>query len=432
MKRGNLACVLACVCLGLPSVAWASPWTLPQHELVLATDFGFSASEAEFLNAGERQLYPLRGNFEQASLGLDVRYGFTDQFEMEARVTFKQVSFNIDPVILEISPFVETDDDGVPVSSGGQTQVSDDATLEQVRASVIDFGSTQMGAADLEVAARYNLYKGWILVTPQLAAKIPLGYEGPRATFDQLDIGSPTIEVGDDVTLGDGQIDLSVALLLGSYIPQTRTFLRADVGFNKRFGAPGDQVIANAKVGQFLLDRFVVFGGVRYAQTVLAGSSIGDTFVDTNPTQSAADYRFTGNVEIRPLFLDRDFVTVEAGAIVNLDRVELQVVYTDVIDGRNYADLSGINVAMVTAIPDATRQVEDEELEPTEEVEVVEEVLLVPEEEDEPEPEAAPTPEEPAPEPEVTPDPEPGVEDEPEVPPGDARGTDDVPEEGAR
>ena len=427
MKRGSLACLVACVCATLPGVADASPWTLPQHELVLATDFGFAASEGEFLNAGERQLYPLRGEFEQSSLGLDVRYGFTDQFEMEARVTFKQVSFNIDPVLLEISPFVETDG-GAPVVVDGQTQVNDGATLEQIRASVIDFGSTQMGAADLEVAARYNLYKGWILVTPQVAAKIPLGYEGPRATFDQLDIGSPTIEVGDDVTLGDGQVDLSASLLLGSYIPQSKTFLRADVGFNKRFGAPGDQVIANAKVGQFLLDRFVVFGGVRYAQTIIAGSSIGDTFVDKNPTQSAANYRFTGNVEIRPLFLDRDFVTVEAGAIVNLDRVELQVVYTDVIDGRNYADLSGVNVAMVTAIPDATRQAGDEELEPTEEVEVVEEVILVPEEEVEEEPTSPPALEEPSPEPETAPEPEPEPEPagEPEVPPGDARGTSDV------
>jgi hypothetical protein len=426
MKRAGLACVASCVCLGLPGVAAASPWTLPQHELVLATDFGFSVADSEYLNAGERQRYPLRGVFEQSSLGLGARYGFTDQFEMEARVTFKQVSFDIDPVILEISPFVETDD-------AGQTRVSDDATLEQIRASVIDFGSTQLGAADLDVAARYNLYKGWILVTPQIAAKIPLGYEGPRATFDQLDIGSPQIEVGDDVTLGDGQVDLSASLLLGTYIPQTRTFVRADAGFNWRFAAPGNQLLANAKVGQFLLDRFILFGGVRYARTVSDGSSIGDTFVDTNPTQSAADYQFAGNVEIRPLFLDRDFVTIEAGAIVNLDRVEIQVVYTDVIDGRNYADLRGVNVGVITSIPDATRQGGEDELEPTEEVEVVEEVILVPvdegEDEGEQEPKAPPAPTEPPPEPEAAPEPAPGApsEGEPEVPPDGARGTDDVP-----
>ena len=339
--------------------AYASPWTLPQHELVLSTDFSFASADSEYLQDGTLQSYSLDGRFRSSTLTLGARYGFTDRFEMEVRPSFKHVSYEADPVILEIA----TPEDG-------------DFSLSEARASVIDFSQSRIGAADMDVAARYKLWHGPVIITPELSAKIPLGYESPQGTFTDLS----TFSVGDDVALGDGQIDLRAGLLLGAYIPWTRTFVRADVAYNHRLEEPGDQLLANGKLGQFLTNSFILFGGVRYARTLFQGEPIGQTFVDTIPDgQGAEDFVFEGNVEIQTLYLDRDFVIVEAGAILDLEKVELRFAIEEVVDGENFADLTTINVGVVATLPDVTRQKEQAEAEPSErepEEEVIEEVII--------------------------------------------------------
>ncbi|MEC9440237.1 MAG: hypothetical protein VYE40_03940 [Myxococcota bacterium] len=354
-SRASLLALVAATLSSLPSLASASPWTLPQHELVVSSDFTFSRATHEYLGDGTRQSYALSGRFSSSTLTLSTRYGLTDRLELELRPSFKHVAYDADSVILDCVPGL-LDCDGM-------------YDLEEARANIIDFDSTQTGPADLDGSVRYNLHKGHIVVTTEVGVKIPMAYRKPEGTFDDVS----TLTVGDDVTLGDGQIDVRAGLLVGGFIPITRSFLRADAFYNHRFAEPGDQVIASAKVGQFFTDHVIAFTGVRWAKTVTEGKSLGTTFVDTDPDNNPAESYEYAKVEQRDLFLDRDFTTVELGVILKKDRFEFQLRLEEVIDGKNYGDLSSVSIGFVAALPDATRQREEA---PQEEGEVIEEVII--------------------------------------------------------
>lgn len=357
-----------------PSLVFASPWTLPQHEVVLSTSFSFSGASEEYLNDGVRQVFPLNGHLNTSALNLGLRYGLTNNLELEVQAAFKQISYESDPVILDLVP--------------------ENLTRDQARNAVIDFDSSRAGAADMQAALRYNLYRGAVLVTPELGIKLPLGYQAPQGTFSNIDrylSGEDRAPiVADDVTLGDGQVDVQAAMLLGTFIPWTRTFARADFGARYRFGAPGNQAFINAKAGQYISDMVVVFAGLRYTKTITDGESIGTSFVDTNPTQPASDYTFEGNVEARPLTLDRDFTVLEIGAIFPLNKVELQVGYEQILTGKNITKIHSALVGMIVNWPDATRQDSPQVAPSQEETIIEEEVIIVPAEE------AAPSPPQPA------------------------------------
>lgn len=341
--------------LSSAATAVASPWTLSQHELVLSSDISFATADSEYLDSGKQQVYSLQGTFKSTALTLGARYGFTDKFEMEVRPTFKQVGYEADSVILNI--------------------FEEDLSLQDARNAIIDFDSSRLGAADMDVAARYNLLRtSYLVITPEVGFKLPLGYDKPQGTFSNLDEGFDT---ADDVTLGDGQIDMRVGLLLGGYIPQTRTFIRADAAYNYRTQEPADQVLINGKVGQFLTQSLIVFGGVRWAESIGQGESLGDTYVDTMPTQSAEEFDF-GLVSVDPLYLDRSFVVIEAGGIIDVGKAELGFTWSEVVDARNYGDLRTLSFTITTSIPDATRREEDSAPESDEVEEVVEEVIVVP------------------------------------------------------
>ena len=338
-----------------PSLASASPWTLPQHELVVSSDFTFSTADSEYLDDGTLQSYSLDGRFLSSTLTLSTRYGLTDKLELELRPSFKHVAYEADSVILDCVPGL-LDCDGM-------------YDLEEARSNIVEFDSTSTGPADLDGSLRYNFYRGHLVLTTEVGVKIPMAYRKPAGTFDDVS----TLSVGDDVTLGDGQIDVRAGLLVGGFIPITRSFLRADAFYNHRFAEPGDQVIASAKVGQFFTDHVIAFTGVRWAKTVTQGESLGTTFVDTDPDNNPAESFEFAKVEQRDLFLDRDFTTVEIGVILKMDRFEFQLRLEEVLDGRNYGDLSSVSVGFVASLPDATRQQKEE---PEQGGEVIEEVII--------------------------------------------------------
>lgn len=358
--------------LTLSQPAYASPWTLPQHEVVLSTSMSFSTASEEYLNDGTRQIFPLNGQFRSTSLNLGLRYGITNNLELEVQSSFKQLSYEADSVILDLVP--------------------EDLTRDQARNAIIDFDSSRMGAGDLQAALRYNLWRGLVMVTPELSLKVPLGYDKPTGTFTNIDRylsgqdDSPI--VADDATLGDGQVDVQASLLLGTFFPWTRTFLRGDAGFRYRFDSPGNQFVTNVKAGQFLSNRVVAFVGLRYAKTVTDGDVIGTSFVDTNPSQSADDYVFAGNVEQRDLTLDRDFTMLEAGVIFPLDKIELQLGYEQLLTGQNVSKLHSFLFGIIVNWPDATRPAAATPTLP-EDVIIEEEIIIVPAE---PKPEPAPAP----------------------------------------
>lgn len=339
-SRINVLAFIIGGCLSMASVstAYASPWTLPQHELVLSTGYRFSAASEEYLQDGQRQQFSVGGRFRSSALEVALRYGLTDKLELELSSSFKQVSYESDPVILDLVPEM--------------------LTREQARDNIIDFDTERFGASDLYLNLRYNLIRSVLMVTPEFSLKVPMGYDKPKGTFanveEYLAGEDPSLIVEDDVSLGDGQVDARVGLLLGSFIPATKTFFRGGFSFLYRFGAPGNQIAADFKVGQFLAPKLIIFGGVRYFKTVTEGDVIGTTFVDTNPTQPARRFVFSGNVETRDLRLDRDYTMLELGTIISLGRAELQVSYEQILTGRNISKIHAFGTGVIVAIPDAT------------------------------------------------------------------------------
>lgn len=306
----------------IPSVVYASPWTLPQGDSTVAVGFEFQLAMDEYLPDGSAQPFPLSGEFQQSALNVGVRYGFTNRFEGAVELGFKSVDYRSRPVII-----------GLP---------SEQATLPEARASIYDFNRSALGAGDIWLTGRYNLLRERVLLTNETRAKFPTGYAAPQQTFSDPSSPSPD-STQDDVTLGDGQTDLENSLLFGAFIPPTRTFIRVGSGFRFRFGDPGHQFIADAKIGQFLGDHVIVFGGGRTAWTVTRGNIVGKTFVLNRPEATPEDIQPEDISQI-DLRLDRNFVQVEGGLIWSLGDVEMILNYSYIPVGANIPAIHAVSV----------------------------------------------------------------------------------------
>lgn len=325
-----------------PGLAFASPWTMKNDELSVQLDVDFQFANEEFLLDGERQAFPLDGEFNASGLRLSVRYGFTDKFEMGGQLRLKHVTFEADPVVL-LTEDLESLDDEVPLS--------------EARARTLDFSTNNTGAGDVNLFARYKfLDKGTILLTTETLAKFPTGYTRPSGTFENDSFAEASIQ--DDVTLGDGQTDLRQSLLFGAYIPATKTFARADIGYEFRFGPPGDQGVASAKIGQIIGDSLVVFAGARGAKTLFEGDSIGLSFIARDPSVPASDF-LIANIVTEELTLDRDYLQVEGGVIWKLDDVEMQFAYSRVVAGRNIPAVNLLSFSSVFTVENVSGEGDD-------------------------------------------------------------------------
>jgi len=320
--------------LGSAATASASPWTLPKDDLALMLSYDFGYAQREFLPDSTYQHFPLNGQFQSNDLRLDSRYGFTDRFEGEVELTLKSVNYAADPVVL-----------GLPK---GQDTVD----LAGARASVTDFSQTAIGAGDAYFAGRYNFYRKLIAFTEETRVKLPTGYDEPQQTFDPE---SGTVD--DDVALGDGQTDIEESLLLGGFIPFTRSFFRLDAGFRFRMGDPGHQAIGAFKVGQFIGKHFIAFAGVRGALTVTQGNVIGKTFVATVDNLQPEDVAPGDNTKAIDLRLDKDFAAAEGGAIFTpFEGVEIQAAYSYIFWGANIPAIHTLTIGTALRLEDITAE----------------------------------------------------------------------------
>ena len=304
--------------IAAPHQAAASPWTLPKDELVLGMGYELQLADQEYLRDGTRQAYPLSGAFQASTLSLDARYGFTDRFEGALRLTSKQVSYTSQPLLLELPPAPDS--------------------LPQTRASIQDFSQGRAGLADMYLAGRYNVRRGLWVAAVELQAKVPMGYQAPS---------------GLNVTLGDGQVDVQPSLLWGAYLPATSSFARADVGYALRLGGPGHQLVGGLRVGQLFGSHVIVFGGLDLVQTIFDGERFGDNYVIRDPTVTAQTIR-PEDIRVEPLSLDRDMRRAEAGVILRLGAVELQLGYSHILSGANIGALHAVRVTTVVALPQLT------------------------------------------------------------------------------
>lgn len=310
----------------------ASPWTLPQDQFALTLKTFHQSADKEFLSDGHLQQFPLDGQFSATGMTFGGRYGFTDRFEGAFEFDLKQVHYRATPLLLALPE----DNDDVGAVTG----------------SIFNFSHATMGAGDVYAHGRYNFVRGPLMVTSQTSLKLPTGYEAPSGTFAD-GVPDPTT-VEDDVALGDGQADLTQRLLLGTYVAATRSFGRLGVGYSRRFGAPGDQLVGDISLGQFVGDKVLVVLGSNVAYTLFEGETIGQSFITRSPEKSAQELT-ADDVEAVDLSLDRDLVNIEAGVIWQLSTVELRASYSRIVAGKNIAQISAATLTVVYAIDDLTQ-----------------------------------------------------------------------------
>ena len=332
----SLKVLLVVAILLAPGAAAASPWTLPNDEFVLGLDYNFQIATREYLQDGDLQSFPLDGEFESSSIRISGRYGFTEKFEGAFSTTFKQVTYESRPVIL--AP-------------------PDNTELGTVNDDILDFSKTSLGAGDLFLLGRYNFVRSNLMITTETELKVPTGYEQPAGTFEEGEEPSTTT-IEDDVTLGDGQADLTQSMLFGAYVPPSRTFMRLDTGYRVRFGSPGHQLVGLFSIGQFIGDHVLLFASVDSAYTLFEGDSIGDSVVTSAPEKEPGE--LTGDdIVATPITLDRDWVKVEAGGILTVRDIEVRLGYGQIVWGRNIPKIQSFNIGLVYSIENLTGELDE-------------------------------------------------------------------------
>lgn len=318
-----------CIAITLPAIALASPWTLPPGTMVLAGRYDFTIADEEFLDDRKAQVYPLQGELRTSTYAIGARFGAAEGLEFEFDLPIKQVSYTADPVIL------------LPNAS-----MQDD--LDFFQENIINLNRSASGLGDLRVAGRMQLFRKALVGTVQLGAKIPTGYDRPTGTFGPNpqraqeflaragDLVKPQ-NVSDDVTLGDGQVDLDLGFLLG-WASAKGTFARLDSIYRLRLGGAGDQAVGSLRVGQRLGKSAMFYLGLDVERSVTEGDLIGVSVAATDPSLPASEYREFENLELRELRLERDSASIPVGLIFRVtDTVEVNGSWAKVFWGRNTA-----------------------------------------------------------------------------------------------
>jgi hypothetical protein len=296
----------------------------------MQVSFDYATANEEWVD-DRRQSFPLDGRLKSSTIRFDARYGFSSRFEVAAELNFRDVTYSADPVVLS------------PPEVGADGTVSRQAAQD----AVFDFSSNARGLGDIFLIGRYKLVDGPVKITSETSAKLPSGYQQPTGTFETDQQGNPRVGsefIADDVALGDGQADLAQSILLGAFVPQTRSFIRLDLGYRLRFNEPGDQVFGAFKAGQFIGSGFVFFAGVSGDLTVIEGEPIGTSFVTTRDGVTTDNIDPENDIEAIDLLLDKDQLKGEVGAVFLIEPVELQFAYSRILLGRNLPVINTVTV----------------------------------------------------------------------------------------
>ena len=249
MTKQWLLPLLLVLCLGFPALAQASAWTLPSERVTVTLGGDMQWASEEWLINGDYQPFPLEGRYFSTNLRASFRYGITNRLEIGAAFALSHVNYNSDEIYF-----------GAPL-------VPDVGELEdrqQIAENITSLDRRVTGLGDVQLYAKVRLTPDtmWRFVfTPELHLKIPTGYSRPVGTFAADDF---TQGVADDVTLGDGQLDVTVLGHVG-LIPHPRWFNRLSVGIRLRLFGPGPQVIAGYKTGVRIGTFLIPYGEIEMA-----------------------------------------------------------------------------------------------------------------------------------------------------------------------
>lgn len=345
LRRAAPLALAACAALaagpGLPGAARANPFTLEPRRLALDVSFIFDMARNQWDVLGRYGPFSVNGQFTSQSVWAGLRYGIVEGLEAQLRAGYKVASYRADSFHL------------FPVAA-------DRPSVAQLTDGVIDISGQEYGVGDIYAGLSYRPYARRVNLAVEAELKIPTGYRAPSGTLcanltpeQTIDAvvrtvqnpAAPAVRPADfcsGSTLGDGQVDLLALLQLGKYIPQTRTFLRVDAGMNFRFQGPGQQAVAQVKLGENLFDVVFLTLGARLAYTVNTGEDIGTTINSKSPLAPARDY--PGDLFLYdPARRDRSYLLIDAGVIWRITQaMELRGSYSRALWGRNFPEINSV------------------------------------------------------------------------------------------
>ncbi len=327
------------------SYAHASPWTLPRGTGVVAAGYSYQFATQEWFSRDDAMFrdarnFPLQGRYEASNFYIQTRVGITDRLELDISVPLKLVSYSSDSVLLLAND---------PVARTPEEE------LDYYQENVIDLARTRSGIGDINLAARYRWLLQPFAFATELRIKAPTGYDPPVGTFGARPnsisdfAANPGTyarpgNVQDDVTLGDGQLDIGLNALFGYAFP-THTFVRLDVGYNLRFGKAADQFISRLSIGQLIGKSVLIYVGTQLIYSTERGDVIGISVAATDPNLPATQYGGLTNLYLREVRLERDAVDVNAGVIFKItDTVEFNLSYGRTVWGRNTAVSNSVSL----------------------------------------------------------------------------------------
>jgi hypothetical protein len=330
----------------------ASPWVLRPGRIATSAGVYYQYANSEFFaeQANARGVFgevpfSLGGQFHSGTMFVGMRAGVAERFEFELNVPFRLVSYTADPVIL------------LPRPMGF---IGDEA--DYYRRNIINLSRATAGVADINLALRYQLFsRSPFVLAAELRLKMPTGYAAPAGTFGERPTSAADFlaragelvrpeNIRDDVTLGDGQLDVTTSLLAGVAL-RTGTFVRLDASFVARTEGAGQQLQGAFRVGQSIGRLFVFFAGVSGQVSVTQGRVIGISVAAQDPLVPAEQYGRandpTFNLLLREVRLDRDMLDVSGGFILRMSpSTELNLAYTRTMLGRNVSATNTLSLSV--------------------------------------------------------------------------------------
>ena len=313
----------------VPAAAQASPWTLSKSKVAFRVSGDMQWANSEWLINGDYGRFPLDGRYFSANMRASVRYGITDRLEIGAETGLSHVQYNADEIYFG--------DPLVPNFDAVQSN-------QQIAENITSLDRRVTGVSDVQIYVKYRLTpdKLWRFVaTPELHFKIPTGYERPAGTFEGDDFGQG---VADDVTLGDGQLDITANMHFG-VIPHPRWFNRLSVGFRLRLFGPGPQILASYKTGVRIGTFLIPYAEIGITHTVIEGKTVGMTFATATPELPAAEFT-ADDLLLLPWIPDRSHLQPRFGLIFSQPKWEVDIAFTTTVWGINIAQVNTVSVGV--------------------------------------------------------------------------------------
>jgi hypothetical protein len=329
MKSSILLSLLGLAWLVPAAPAQASPWTLSKGTFAARSSADVQWARKEWLINGRYQVFPLQGRYFGANLRVQLRYGVTDRLEVGLETALSHVNYNSDEFYFG-EPLVPNWD-----------QVTSNA---EIAANITSLDRRTTGLSDIQIYARYRVtpLDFWrAAFAPEIHLKVPSGYAPPRGTFADDDFAEG---VADDVTLGDGQLDIT-ALAHAGFVPVGPWFLRVSAGFRLRLFGPGQQVLGSFKTGVRIANILLPYGEIGVVHSVNEGKVVGLTFATAVPERPAAEFT-TADLEVLEYRLDRSELKPRLGFLIIQPKWEVDLSWSVVAWGRNVAQTQQIAVGV--------------------------------------------------------------------------------------